>query len=54
MLCEPCKATLYFDVQMGVVRARVAWCDRGLLLLGSDMQKRSGFNLVSDLGGVLL
>ena len=37
----------------GVVRAKLAVCDWGLLQLGSNMQKGSFFSFVSDHGGVL-
>ena len=37
----------------GRVRAKLAKCDWGLLLLGSDMQKRSFLDLVGDHGWVL-
>ena len=42
-----------FCCAKGVVREKLAMCDRGLLLFGSDMQKGSFFNLVSDHGGVI-
>ena len=41
----------FFCCAKGVVRAKSAKCDRGLLLFGSDVQKGSFFNLVSDHGG---
>ena len=41
-----------FCCAKGFVREKLAKCDRGMLLFGSDMQKGSFFNLVSDHGGV--
>ena len=43
----------YFFCAKGVDRAKLTACDWGLLQLGSDMQKGSFFNKVSDQGGVL-
>ena len=37
----------------GVVGAKSTVCDSGMLQFGSDMQKGSFFNEVSDHGGVL-
>ena len=43
----------YFVCAKGVVGAKSTVCDRGMLQFGSDMQKGSFFNQVSDHGGVL-
>ena len=43
-----------FACAKGVVGAKSNVCDRGMLQFGSDMQKGSFFNQVSDHGGVLI
>ena len=43
----------YFVCAKGVVGAKLTVSDRGLLQFGSDMQKGTFLNSVSDHGGVL-
>ena len=51
--CVKIVGLSYFGCAKGVVTAKSAVCDRGLLQFGSDMQKGSFFNQVSDHGGIL-
>ena len=52
MLCEKIGLQ-HFVCAKGVVGAKSTGCDRALLQFGSDVQKGSFFNNVSDNGGVL-